>query len=155
MNPPSNPSAAHNNTGAPSTQRWPIRSLGLVLTLLATVSFANAAGTGSEAQGTMRYVSGGIGLESQAELTAMARDFNIKLVFALNSGAYLSDVQVVIVDAKGKTVVDARSDGPWFMVRLPTGNYRLMTTYADQTQKRAFTVDNTRLKTIDLRWSGE
>ena len=155
MNPLSNPSAARNNTGAPSTLRSSVLSLGLALTLLATASFTNAAGAASDAQGNMSYVSGGIGLESQAELTSMARDFNIKLVFALNSGAYLSDVQVVIVDAKGKTVVDARSDGPWFMVRLPTGNYRLMASYADQSQKRAFTVDNARLKTIDLRWSGE
>ena len=72
MNPPSNPSTAHNNTGAPSTLRSSVRSLGLALTLLAVASFTNAAGAASDAQGNLSYVSGGIGLEMFQKIVASA-----------------------------------------------------------------------------------
>ncbi len=49
------------------------------------------------------YVSGGVGLDSINRLNSLAAEFNLKLVFALRSGAYLSDVQVVVVNAAGKT----------------------------------------------------
>jgi uncharacterized protein YigE (DUF2233 family) len=105
--------------------------------------------------GNVTYVSGGVGLESLDQLSSMSRDFNLKLVFALNSGAYLSGVQVAIVDNKGKTVLDTTSDGPWFMAKLPAGNYQVMATVAGKTDKRQVTVGTSQLKTVDLRWASE
>ena len=105
--------------------------------------------------GNVTYVSGGVGLESLDQLASISRDFNLKLVFALNSGAYLSDVQVEIVDRKGQTIVDATSDGPWFMAKLPTGNYQVIATVAGKTEKRQVAVGSSQLKTVDFRWASE
>lgn len=108
-----------------------------------------------QSAGNVTYVSGGVGLESLDQLSSIARDFNLKLVFALNSGSYLSGVQVAIADSKGNTVVDAMSDGPWFMAKLPTGSYRVMATVAGKTEKRQVTVGPSQLKTVDFRWASE
>jgi len=123
-------------------------------TLLVTEAKADGQAVVQSA-GNVTYVSGGVGLESLDQLSSMSRDFNLKLVFALNSGAYLSGVQVAIIDAKGKTMVDSTSDGPWFMAKLPSGSYQVIATVAGKAEKRQVTVGSTQLKTIDFRWASE
>ena len=69
------------------------------------------------------YVSGGIGLDEREKLTAMTKNYSLKLVFAVKSREFLSDVKVRIADSSGKKVLEATSDGPWFFADLPTGKY--------------------------------
>jgi len=134
-------------------------SYSIAAVLLGTASFANAASANSDAvvqsSGNVAYVSGGVGLESLDQLSSISRDFNLKLVFALTSGAYLSGVQVAIIDRKGQTIVDATSDGPWFMAKLPAGNYQIIATVAGKAEKRQVTLGTSQLKTVDLRWASE
>ena len=150
MKPTSNPVSRLRST---------ILSCSVAAILLGTASFANAASANSDAvvqnAGNVAYVSGGVGLESLDQLSSIARDFNLKLVFALNSGAYLSGVQVAIVDRKGQTVVDTTSDGPWFMAKLPAGNYQVIATVAGKAEKRQVSVGTSGLKTVNLRWASE
>ena len=117
--------------------------------------FARADNAVVQNTGNVTYVSGGVGQESLDQLSSITREFNLKLVFALNSGAYLSGVQVQIADAKGTTILDAMSDGPWFMAKLPTGNYQVMATVAGKVEKRRVTVGPSQLKTVDFRWASE
>lgn len=105
--------------------------------------------------GAVAYVSGGVGTESIERLDALANEFNVKLVFALKSGAYLSDVKVTVADATGKTVLDATSDGPWLLTKLPAGAYQVVATYAGHALRQSVSVDTARLKTIDFRWASE
>jgi hypothetical protein len=150
MKPTSNPVSRLRST---------ILSCSVAAILLGTASFANAASANSDAvvqnAGNVAYVSGGVGLESLDQLSSIARDFNLKLVFALNSGAYLSGVQVAIVDRKGQTVVDTTSDGPWFMAKLPAGSYQVIATVAGKAEKRQVSVGTSGLKTVNLRWASE
>jgi len=150
MKPTSNPVSRLRST---------ILSCSVAAILLGTASFANAASANSDAvvqnAGNVAYVSGGVGLESLDQLSSIARDFNLKLVFALNSGAYLSGVQVAIVDRKGQTVVDTTSDGPWFMAKLPAGSYQVIATVAGKAEKRQVSVGSSGLKTVNLRWASE
>lgn len=62
---------------------------------------AHSADATVKTTGGIPHVSGGIGKVSLAKMETMARDFNLKLVFALQSSSYVTDVQMVIVDAKG------------------------------------------------------
>ena len=139
--------------------RSTILSCGVAAIFLGAASLATTASANSDAvvqnTGNVSYVSGGVGLESLDQLSSIARDFNLKLVFALNSGAYLSGVQVAIVDRKGQTVVDTTSDGPWFMAKLPAGSYQVVATVAGKAEKRQVTVGSSGLKTINLRWASE
>ena len=122
--------------------------------LLAPV--ANA--TGDEIVQTaagVSYVSGGVGTASIDRLNSLAKDFNLKLVFALKSGDYVSDVKITIADAAGKTLLDTTSEGPWFLTRLPVGNYQIVATFAGNAEKRTIAVGAEKLKTIDFRWGSE
>ena len=105
--------------------------------------------------GRVSYVSGGVGTASLDRLSSLARDFNLKLVFALKSGDYVSDVKVTIADAAGKQLLDTISEGPWFLAKLPAGTYQVAATFGGKAEKRTIAVDAKRLKTLDFRWSSE
>lgn len=134
-------------------------SYGIVALLLGSASLVSVAHADNTVivnkSGSVSYVSGGVGTESLDQLRSMAREFNLKLVFALNSGDFLSDVRVVINDAKGKTVLDALSDGPWFLSKLPAGKYQVVATLSGKAEKRQIDVTATTLRTIDFRWKSE
>ena len=104
--------------------------------------------------GGVSYVSGGVGDTSIERLNSLARDFNLKLVFALTSGNYVNGVQVAIANAAGKTLLDTTSGGPWFLAKLPAGNYQVVATFGGKAVKRNVAVGG-RLRTVDIRWSSE
>ena len=134
-------------------------SYGCAAILLGSASFFALAGNNNETvaqtPGGISYVSGGVGDESIDRLNSMAGEFNLKLVLAMKSGEYLSDVRVVIVDAKGKTILDTTSEGPWLLTRLPAGNYRIVASFAGKAERRQVAVGANKLRTIDFRWASE
>jgi hypothetical protein len=129
-----------------------------VAALLVAALFApSALAQGNEAvmqtAGNVPYVSGGIGIDSIDRLDTMASQFNVKLVFAFKNGEYLSDINVTITDAAGKTIVDTMSNGPWFMTKLRPGQYQIVASFAGQTEKRTVAVGAAKLNTVDFRWN--
>ena len=128
-------------------------------TLLSAASLVLVANANSDemvqAANGVSFVSGGIGTTSIDRLSSLSSDFNLKLVFAQKSGDYVSDVKVTIADAAGKTLVDTTSEGPWFMTKLPMGNYQIVATFAGNAEKRSVAVGAEKLKTVDFRWASE
>lgn len=102
--------------------------------------------------GDVSYVSGGVGEESREQLKAFAAAFNLKLLLAHKSGAYIGDVQIVIVDGKGKEILKAVAEGPIFMANLPAGRYEVIATTEGLTQKLRATVVKGKLGTLVFRW---
>jgi len=127
--------------------------------LLGSASLVPVASANSDAivqtAGGVSYVSGGVGTDSIDRLNSLASDFNLKLVFALKSGEYVSGVRVAIADAAGKTLLDTTSEGPWFLTKLPVGNYQIVATFAGNAVKRQVAVGTAKLRTIDFRWASE
>lgn len=127
--------------------------------LLGAAALVPAANANSDeivqTAGRVAYVSGGVGTTSIDHLSSIARDFNLKLVFALKSGDYVSGVNVTIADAAGKQLLDTTSEGPWFLVKLPAGNYQVAATFAGKAEKRTIAVGTEKLKTVDFRWGSE
>ena len=127
--------------------------------LLGSASLVPVASANSDAivqtAGGVSYVSGGVGTDSIDRLNSLASDFNLKLVFALKSGEYVSGVRVAIADAAGKTLLDTTSEGPWFLTKLPVGNYQIVATFAGNAVKRQVAVGAAKLRTIDFRWASE
>lgn len=126
--------------------------------LLGSASLTTAAADAEpviQGAGSVAYVSGGVGSESLDRLSAIAGQFNVKLIFAMNSGEYVSNVRVEIIDAKGRNVVDAHSDGPWFLARLPVGHYQMVASLSGKTEKRQIDVAANKLSTIDFRWAAQ
>lgn len=103
-------------------------------------------------QAPAEIVSGGIGLDAREELAAKARDHNLKLVFALASREYLSDVDVRIADAAGREVASRRSEGPWLFAKLPPGNYTVSATSNGHTLTRKVSVGGKGQKVVNFLW---
>ncbi|HYC44834.1 MAG TPA: T9SS type A sorting domain-containing protein [Burkholderiales bacterium] len=96
-------------------------------------------------------VSGGVSLNARDNLRAREQNANVKLVFALNTGNYVSDVHVKVTDSKGKLVIDDVSNGPWLLARLPAGSYTATATYNGHTVTQKFSAGKG-MRTAQFRW---
>jgi len=129
-----------------------IRWFGLAVMVVAAFAMAQTAPEKVFTQNGASFISGGIGLDSQARLKAREQEFNLKLVFTLVEGNYVADVGVTIKNAAGKNVVQLVSNGPFFMARLPAGKYAVNAVYGGAMQTRQVEVRNGHLRTEYLRW---
>ena len=126
---------------------------GLVALLLLWAPPAPAQVPVVQAQGDVRYVSGGIGVGERLELLAMHAEFNVHMTFAVKrAGNFIADVALRVEDAGGRTLLEAVSDGPWLYARLAPGRYTLHARYAGATQTRAFQVRAGRHTELTLYW---
>lgn len=98
------------------------------------------------------YLSGGIGLEEREALRAVAPAYTLLLSFADRTGHYLSDVEVVISDAAGNTLLEAVSHGPWFWVQLPPGTYTVVATTAGIARRQVAQVGAARQTQLYFSW---
>lgn len=77
--------------------------------------------------GGLAYLSGGISVEDRATMHAERSDYSLWVAtVAKPSGAYLAGARLRVVDLKSKTaVLEREMDGPWLMLSLPPGQYRV------------------------------
>jgi hypothetical protein len=102
--------------------------------------------------GSAQAVSGGVSLNARDNLRSQIPPHNVKMVFALNTGNYVSDVAVQVKDGSGKVVVDDVSNGPWLYAKLPPGNYTATATYNGSTKTQRFSVGSRGVRTAQFRW---
>ena len=88
---------------------------------------------GKTAQG-FPYLTGGVSTEEREVLDASGNAYNVQLTFAEKSGAYLSDVNLVLTDAKGREIIAIRTNGPLFYIQLPEGRYGVSAAFANETK---------------------
>ncbi len=119
----------------PTTRTMTLISM-LMLALVVPPALAQGSLQVQEQQG-IRFLSGGIGLEEREALAAVQSDFNLKLTFALSTGNFLSNIEVRIIDVQGAVVLEATSDGPIFLARMPAGNYTVQVTGMGQQQQQS------------------
>jgi outer membrane protein OmpA-like peptidoglycan-associated protein len=99
------------------------------------------------------YISGGATNAEAQALKHEGRSFPLELVFtAGRSSGYVSRVQVRVSDASGSIVLDATSDGPIMLVRLPTATYRIRAANAGRALERTVRVDATGFRRVDFHW---
>lgn len=98
------------------------------------------------------YVSGGVGDGERQQIEAMSKDYNLKLILAERSGSYIAQVDVSIMDAKGNTVLEAQSVGPFFLAKLTPGNYRVAATYGGKVLRQRIAVPSRGQQTREFYW---
>jgi hypothetical protein len=145
-------------------ERYPMKNKTFVR-FLATILFGfvslNALAATATSDGILQtpggvsYASGGVGIDSIERLTALSGNFNLKLVFAMKSGDYVSNVKVAITDTRGNMLLDTVSDGPWLLTKLPAGNYQIAASFAGATEKRSVVIAAAHLRTVDFRWASD
>lgn len=119
----------YQNTEEWHVGRWrglmiPIVIVGMVLFVL-SILFAEEDFLKTRREGSIAFLSGGVGEREREILKEMGKDYPLKLIFSNKKGEYLSDVIVKILDWNGKTILTTASNGPWLFIDLPTGVYDL------------------------------
>ena len=116
--------------------RTPALALALSLACIAAMPAVHAMVEGRTSQGGA-FVSGGIDVGERDALAARRAQASLRITTAARgSGAYLADVQMRIVARDGATVLDTTLDGPWLLVDLAPGDYRVQAVEGTQSLER-------------------
>jgi hypothetical protein len=78
-----------------------------------------------EANG-VKYACAGVGKASRNDPRWAA--FPVRLEFAAANGDFLGDPAVTVTDGAGKQVFSAQCNGPWVLIELPAGSYKVHAT---------------------------
>ena len=81
-----------------------------------------------QVRGVASFLSGGISEGEAQRFQAAFKRFPLIIELYEHSGQrdeYTADADVRITDHAGKTVLEQHSDGPFMLVRLPAGDYRV------------------------------
>ena len=79
--------------------------------------------------GAAAYVSGGIGVGEAERFQAAFKDYPLVVQLfehRASRDVYTADASVKITDTSGQVVLEQQSDGPYMLVRLPPGEYRVV-----------------------------
>ena len=102
--------------------------------------------------GQVKFVSGGVGEDSNTRIQALSKEFNLRLLFAAKDGHYLADVAVTIADARGAKILDTVSQGPWLLATLAAGKYVITAIYEGTKVTRATTIPASGRREVFFRW---
>jgi hypothetical protein len=119
---------------------------------LVALACAVLVGT-SVAQPAPPVRTGGVGEDERRAMEGEAR-YNLKVVTAERSGAYVADVDIAVLDERGQRVVATRMTGPWLLAELPPGRYRVVADLGGERQARDVVVGRTGRQEIVLQWPG-
>lgn len=105
-------------------------------------AYAQAPLPQPQTQGSVTYLNGGAGEEEVEFIKQSMKDYTLGLAFARAGSPraeYVASVAVTIKDAKGATVFESPSAGPYLLLKLPAGSYSVAATYQNQAQTRPVT----------------
>jgi len=112
-----------------------------IVALALAAAATQAPAIESNASGSAKWVCGGAGEQERIELKGMESQSNAQLLFVTASrGGYLADVDFVVRDQKGATVLQGRADGPKCLLTVPAGRYRVEATYEGARRSANFQV---------------
>jgi hypothetical protein len=100
---------------------------------LAAAGGAQALETGSA--GKAEWACGGAGVEERADMKVLEGAANAGMLFVTEQrGGYLADVQFLVRDSSGTPVLEGRADGPYCLLRVAPGRYKVEASYKGVTR---------------------
>ncbi len=117
-----------------------------------TYAFAQAPLPQPQTERGIQFLNGGAGDEEITAIKAAMKDYSLALLFSRTGGEYVANVAVTIKDAKGATVFEAPSAGPWLLVKLPPGQYAVAASYRDQAKTQPVRVDRAAKTPVSFVW---
>lgn len=106
-------------------------------------------------EGNITYISGGVGEEEAKAIKAEAKNWPLNIEFSQyleSHDAWVSQVYLTILDAKGGAIFEANLDGPMFLAKLPSGNYEIVATYEGVTKKQKIQIVSGRPLHVSINW---
>ncbi|HEX3098307.1 MAG TPA: hypothetical protein VHQ02_11340 [Usitatibacter sp.] len=108
-----------------------------------------------QSAGGVEYLTGGRTPEEAAAVKRAAQEYPLELVFMEQDGKRkdeLYDNPVVIRDASGKVVLASRTDGPYFLARLPAGDYTVTTHWDSWSFTKPVTIGPDERERVVFEW---
>ena len=97
---------------------------------------ADAAGVGQTGAGLPYYIGGVTSQEPKdVALRRPRHNFVLQVVSGL-SGGPIADAEAKISDASGKLLLGVAMDGPWLLITLEPGRYRVAVRFQDEVMHR-------------------
>ena len=97
-----------------------------LLSVTATAALAQSGGDPILEADGIKYACAGVGKASRND--PRWAGFPVKLQFAAANGNFLGDPAVTVTDGSGKQVFQAQCDGPWVLIGLAPGSYKVHAT---------------------------
>jgi hypothetical protein len=121
---------------------------------LGLIGPAAAADSSSQSQGSVSFVSGGVGVEDEQRIKEMRSQYPLELLFVTrgNPNQYLSDVKVQIMDRSGKSVLDTVASGPYLLAKVPPGRYTVMGDNQGSVKKQSVQVGGGKTQRVMFVW---
>ena len=121
---------------------------------------ASAAGDTSlpqeAVQGSISYLSGGVGKDEADAMKRAASRYSLALEFSQRGqgaqGDFVADVNLTIEDKAGNTVLQTQSAGPFVLINMPDGKYTVKAEENGKTQVRRVTVAGGKSEHISMVW---
>jgi len=108
-----------------------------------------------QTQGTVSYVSGGIGEDQSDAFKRAAAEYPLELLFARQAtprDEYLADVRVTICDRAGNPVLETISAGPFLLANLPAGKYSIDAEYNGERKHQSVDIHNGKHRRAVFVW---
>jgi hypothetical protein len=80
-------------------------------------------GPTEQRQGNVTFITGGVTRDEADSFRAAMPRYALGLEFARTNAEFLSNVDVEVTDARGRSVLRTISDGPFLLANLPAGQY--------------------------------
>lgn len=126
-----------------STRSLRAASAAMLGVLFMGAGIASAALPPVHHDGSVEYVSGGIGKDESTAMKSVEKQWPLSMEFAENQGGhadYVAGVDVVVRDASGRTALQATTDGPFMMAQLPPGRYTIEASLNGNTKRESVTI---------------
>jgi hypothetical protein len=124
-------------------KRLALCAAGLAFAALTAVAAAQSAASGPSAglpaerqANGIAYVTGGVSEEESSAFRQARSSYplSVELVQQKDGRSqFTADADVRVLDGAGKAVLEARADGPFMLLRLPPGQYRVQATLNGRT----------------------
>lgn len=106
-------------------------------------------------QSGISYLSGGIG-EDESKAIQQAQGYNLHMTFSIGpENKYVPDVDVVIQNAPGQTVLTLSQAGPLVYVQLPAGKYTVVATRNGEARHDTADVGSGTARNLVFHWNGD
>jgi hypothetical protein len=119
-------------------------AIGLALSLQAGAAPSSADHLPAlQTRGNVKYLSGGIGETEVSAIKHVAKYYPLELEFVVKAkpkDEYTAGVNVTIKDEYHKTVLNATTDGPFLLAKLPAGKYTVSAERNQEVKTRTITI---------------
>ena len=114
-----------------------VAAVALALAGAMTDAYAQTGGLPTVySRGQISYTSGGVGQDEEQAFKREAPNWPLALQFSGAGGEFIADVHIRIMKRDGTKVLEAVSQGPFMLVKLPPGAYTLHVAYKHQPQQK-------------------